>query len=141
MAKIAEHYMIILENQYKVNCLKSSEDSSCSMSSVSSLLSQDDKEEVVKAPKGVLKKMTELLKSGKEDEDKDIKTIFEKVLAEFRNIEYCLEHYINLAQGHQKEKFSAIVKNESLMIRKSDTKSINFPAEFGSDQESDSSNG
>lgn len=58
MAKIAEHYMKVLEDQYKVNCLKTSDTSSCSMSSVSSLLSQEDKEDAVKAPKGVLKKMT-----------------------------------------------------------------------------------
>ena len=43
-------------------------------------------------------KMAEgMLNRNKDKEGKTIKTIFEKVLSEFRNIENCLEHYIALA--------------------------------------------
>ena len=52
-------------------------------------------------------------KKHKDKEDVTIKSVFEKVLIELRNIEYCLEHYIKLAAKNEKIKFSRIVNNES----------------------------
>ena len=46
-------------------------------------------------------------------------TIFEKVMDEVKNIENCIEHYIQVATKNQKVKFSAIDRNESQHIKES----------------------
>ena len=44
-------------------------------------------------------------------------TVFEKVMNELKNMEHCIEHYIQVAMQHAKTKYSAIEKNESQHIK------------------------
>ncbi len=56
----------------------------------------------------------------KHAEDKDnvqMKTIFEKVINELRNIEYALNYFIALSERNKKKRFSRIESNESNIPR------------------------
>ena len=47
---------------------------------------------------------------------KKILTIFEKVMQEVKNMEHCIEHYIQVSTDNQQKKFSRIDQNESKHI-------------------------
>ena len=57
-------------------------------------------------------------KLEKKGGDKKKITIFEKVMNDLKNMENCIEHYIQVAKKHENQKFSAIERNNSKHLEK-----------------------
>lgn len=62
--------------------------------------------------KHMWKEKAKLKKKG----DKKILTIFEKVMQEVKNMEHCIEHYIQVSIDNMQKKFSRIDQNDSKHI-------------------------
>ena len=103
MEDISEFYLELLKEFYNANAGISGQNKSESNNSTS------EKKELG----GALERG--LLDAVYQQEDK-IRSVFEKVIYEIRNIEYAISYYIDISEKNQQTKFSQIETNASMHI-------------------------
>ena len=101
MDAISKYYIIILEEFFNVNSGNKSQHSRQTESDASSFHFQDMMENKLKQI----------------EKNVNLKTIFEKVINELRNIEYALNYFIGVSEKNKKKRFSRIESNDSIHLK------------------------
>ena len=109
MTQIATYYMEILSDYYRINNVKDLNEISESHASFETESQKSSPQKKVEKREDQINKYFEETKKKFEKKgNKQNLTVFEKVMNEIQNIEFCIEHYIQVAKSHANVKFSAI---------------------------------
>lgn len=111
--------MEILSDYYRINNVKDLNEISESQASFETESQKSSPQKPVEKREDQLKKWyQETKKKFEKKGNKQNLTVVEKIMSDIKNIEFCIEHYIQVAKSHANVKYSAIQQNNNQHIQK-----------------------